>query len=329
MSRSRFTMADVDKLPEQYREQVYHQLSRQLAPEERSQGIESPPPLTKSGRGYEWSADAEAWLRKYYPKFGKLWCSKMFDVPEGVVRSKASKLGLKSGYRKAAIAAIGTNPSEESRRRRAEAQREAWPEERRQAMSVSAKERIARQGHPKGFRGRRHTPETRATMGVRSKECWDDPGHRFNSEEFRELQATQASQQQLGGQTNALRPTNARGGTRSDLGIFVRSGWEANYARYLNFLVKQGEVTGWEYEPKTFKFEKISRGVMSYTPDFRVVYPDGRVEWHEVKGWLTQRGRTALNRMSKYYPGEVVVLIDKKRYQAIARSVRSFIPRWE
>lgn len=38
--------------------------------------------------------------------------------------------------------------------------------------------------------------------------------------------------------------TNANGGFRKDLGMYFRSGWEANYARILNY-----ENKIWEYEP--------------------------------------------------------------------------------
>src|SRR4030042_269614 len=33
---------------------------------------------------------------------------------------------------------------------------------------------------------------------------------------------------------------------------YYRSRWEANYARYLEFLKVNGEINGWEHKPKTF-----------------------------------------------------------------------------
>lgn len=129
-------------------------------------------------------------------------------------------------------------------------------------------------------------------------------------------------------------PNNAfsrvKSGHRADLGIFVRSAWEANYARYLNFLIKhEQKIERWEFEPETFWFESIKRGVRSYKPDFKVFMRDGRVEYHEVKGWMYPRARTALSRMKKYHPAVVVVLIDQKRYQGIAKTVKRIIPFWE
>lgn len=124
--------------------------------------------------------------------------------------------------------------------------------------------------------------------------------------------------------------SRARGGRRADLGeVYFRSSWEANYARYLNWLVRHGKIVGWEYEVKTFVFERISRGTRAYTPDFRVVMSDGRVEWHEVKGWMDPKSRTRLDRMKRYYPNEVVVVIGKTWFQSASRNIAPMIPNWE
>jgi hypothetical protein len=74
------------------------------------------------------------------------------------------------------------------------------------------------------------------------------------------------------------------------------------YALYLNQLKLSRHILGWEYESKTFWFEKIRRGTRSYTPDFEVTFGDGRIEYHEIKGWMDARSRTKIKRMAKYYP---------------------------
>jgi len=127
-------------------------------------------------------------------------------------------------------------------------------------------------------------------------------------------------------QTQTRRGT---GGVRADIGIYVRSGWEANYARYLNFLKTAGDIIDWKFEPKTFEFEGIKRGSRFYTPDFLVTWKNGRSEYHEVKGYMDQRSATKLKRMKKYHPEVVVVLIDSKHYRGIAKSMRGLIPHWE
>jgi hypothetical protein len=83
---------------------------------------------------------------------------------------------------------------------------------------------------------------------------------------------------------------------------YYRSMWEANYARYLEYLKRHHLIMDWEYEPVTFWFESIKRGVRSYKPDFRVTDSDGAVVYHEVKGFMDTKSATKLKRMSKYYP---------------------------
>jgi len=123
----------------------------------------------------------------------------------------------------------------------------------------------------------------------------------------------------------------AKKGKRADLGgQFFRSRSEANYARYLNLLKRSGKIVGWAYEPHTFVFEGIKRGTMSYTPDFRVEYPDGRHEWHECKGWMDPQSKTRLKRMAKYYPDETIVVIPQRWFSQANRSgLSAVIPNWE
>jgi hypothetical protein len=123
--------------------------------------------------------------------------------------------------------------------------------------------------------------------------------------------------------------SRANGGTRDDLGFYVRSAWEANYARYLKWLESLGNIDHWEYEPETFEFVGIKRGNCFYTPDFKVYNSDGTVEYHEVKGWMDQNSKVKLKRMAKYYPTVKIVVIDSEQYYAIARVVRNIVPNWE
>ncbi len=121
-----------------------------------------------------------------------------------------------------------------------------------------------------------------------------------------------------------------KGGKREDLdGLYVRSSWEANWARYLNWLIDQGVVERWEYEPETFEFEGIKRGTRFYTPDFKVYFVGGKIEYHEVKGYMNAQGRTRMKRMAKYYPEIPLVLVDRPVYKAVEKDVKPFIPNWE
>jgi len=120
-----------------------------------------------------------------------------------------------------------------------------------------------------------------------------------------------------------------RGGRRADLDDrYFRSAWEANYARYLNLLVRQRGILRWEYEVDTFEFP-VKRGCRFYTPDFKVWTDATTYRYHEVKGYMDQKSATKLKRMKKYHPEQRIVLIDSKTYHAIAASVSRVIPHWE
>ena len=97
-------------------------------------------------------------------------------------------------------------------------------------------------------------------------------------------------------------------GKRKDLkDTYFRSAWEANYARYLNYFKVK-----WEYEPKTFMFEKIKKGTRSYTPDFYLPDED---RWVEIKGYFSAKDKTKIKRFKKYYPAEfekLTLVIEKK-----------------
>lgn len=118
--------------------------------------------------------------------------------------------------------------------------------------------------------------------------------------------------------------SRAKGGKRKDLdNIYFRSSWEANIARYYNYLGIK-----WEYEPKTFVFKNITRGSVSYTPDFYIPEED---KWIEVKGWMDSKSKTKLRRFKDQYPEEYskLVLIQEKEYNSIKRKLSCFIKNWE
>lgn len=93
---------------------------------------------------------------------------------------------------------------------------------------------------------------------------------------------------------------------------YFRSGFEVQWAEYLELLKGLGEIVGWLYEPRRFIFEKIKRGTNSYLPDFLVLYEEEGERmhrWHEAKGYLKQKNITQLHRMAKYYPDEKIILV--------------------
>lgn len=119
-------------------------------------------------------------------------------------------------------------------------------------------------------------------------------------------------------------------GRRADLGgRYFRSAWEANYARYLDWLAAAGQAIRWEYEPDTFTFP-VTRGTRSYTPDFKVWGWDARpFVYHEVKGYMDTPSRVKLDRMARYHPAVPVLLIDADAYHAIRKELSRSIAGWE
>lgn len=120
----------------------------------------------------------------------------------------------------------------------------------------------------------------------------------------------------------------SKSGRRTDLGNkYFRSTWEANYARYLNWLKSQGQIKDWQYETKVFTFP-VKRGTTEYRPDFLVTYEDGS-EWHEIKGHMDAKSNTRLKRMAKYYPDEKIILIDSSVYKDLEKMFKRVIENWE
>jgi len=112
-------------------------------------------------------------------------------------------------------------------------------------------------------------------------------------------------------------------------GLYVRSAWEANYARFLDWLIEHGVIVRWEYEPDRFVFDAIKRGARSYLPDFKVWASEKIFEYHEVKGWMDPKSKTRLKRMAKYYPDVRVIVIGRDEYREIENKVGALIDRWE
>jgi len=124
------------------------------------------------------------------------------------------------------------------------------------------------------------------------------------------------------------RTRRSKGGFREDIGIYVRSSWEANYCRYLNWLKDNGKIRSWGYETETFPFP-IKRGAIDYKPDFKVEYADRHIEYHEIKGWLDPTSKTKLKRMAKYYPEIKIRLVDAAAMRDLNALFKKMLAHWE
>ena len=179
--------------------------------------------------------------------------------------------------------------------------------------------------HPKGYLGHKHSEETRKKLSQASKKGWDNMTEEKMIIRNAKQRQTRIKNGTLNPMTKQKNPySRAKGGKREDLNnIYFRSSWEANMARYYNFIGVK-----WEFEPKTFIFENITRGSVSYTPDFYLPEED---KWIEVKGWMDGKSKTKLKRFAKQYPEEYkkLQLITEKEYNEIKKKVAPFIKNWE
>lgn len=205
-------------------------------------------------------------------------------------------------------------------------------ESQKQEQGKRTKRYIEENGHPRGALGITHSQETRLLLSNASKRKWESVTKKELQERWEKSLATRKA-------NGTPWPNNPGGGSyqhckrgfREDIGIYVRSAWEANWARYLNFLVanRVDRLTHWEYEPDTFWFDGIRRGVVSYMPDFKLFEKGREPYYQEVKGRMDDKSRTKLKRMAKYYPHIRVELIDEKAYKEVERKLGMVIPNWE
>jgi hypothetical protein len=203
-------------------------------------------------------------------------------------------------------------------------------EESRKAISEGQKRLIQEHGHPRRFKGHKHKPEALKKISEHHKMLWRDPNSKHNSEESKQRRSDEMMKRNA--ENKFSNPySRAKHGRREDLNNrYFRSSWEANYARYLNFLVEQKQIKEWDYECQSFWFEAIKRGVRSYKPDFKVVLNDGSHEWHEVKGWMNTKSKTSIARFRKYYPEEKLIVIDNDWFKQAKRAgLDGVIKNWE
>lgn len=93
-------------------------------------------------------------------------------------------------------------------------------------------------------------------------------------------------------------------------GYHYDSKLEASYAIQLDWLKKAGEIKKWE---RQHKIDITINGihVCNYYIDFKVYYPNGCIEYHEVKGFETDLWRIKWRLAKAMYPDHRFILIKK------------------
>ncbi len=111
--------------------------------------------------------------------------------------------------------------------------------------------------------------------------------------------------------------------------IYARSLWEANFARYLQWLQDNHKIQSWRHEPRVFYFGSIRRGCTNYKPDFYVEVSPNNGYWVEVKGYMDAQSATKIKRFRKYYPEEELRVIDGKWFAQNQPKLKLIVPNWE
>ena len=104
-------------------------------------------------------------------------------------------------------------------------------------------------------------------------------------------------------------------GYRKDLGHLVRSTWEANFARILNYLGIE-----YKYEPICFDLD-----ITNYTPDF---YLPDKDMYIEIKGRDTKEVKNKRIMVRQRY-GIKIKVIKWKRYNYFQNKYSKLILNWE
>jgi len=216
-----------------------------------------------------------------------------------------------------------------------------FSEEHRRALSSSHK------GQPNTNKGKKglfkHTEEAKRRIGEASKgnkyclgKIYSDEHKQKISEKSKGRKQTQETKEkirqanlgkirmEMRGKNNPMHthPNSYKSkfgktGFREDLGVFLKSTWEANMMRLFKYL---GLTV--QYEPESFL---LSDG-RTYRPDFYIIDND---IWIEVKGrWLKdayERFRLFCNE----YPNFSIQVIGKKEYENIKSKYKYLINNWE
>lgn len=287
----------------------------------------------------KWTKEEIDFLKLHYPQNGKMWCCQQLKRTESSVRVKAAQLGLRldpnSSFfldfqERAALSKIGKKRPDQALviKQLHEQGKLKKTDSQKKAISEMFKKWHQTNEHPKGMLGKKHTKESLQKISQASQENFKKMSEDEKYEKVKKMIETKTKNGTLAPNRHK---TTWKGGWREIGGKrkFFRSRWEANYARFLEWLKTQGKIKEWQHEPKTFWFEGIKRGCVSYLPDFWVEELDGSDSFHEVKGWMDDRSKTKIKRMAKYYPNVKLIVISSKEYKTIEDNFSSMIVEWE
>jgi len=122
------------------------------------------------------------------------------------------------------------------------------------------------------------------------------------------------------GRSHTGRTAYSAAGFRQDLGHYVRSSWEADFARVLKYLGVQ-----YQYEARRFTLLRADGATLTYAPDFLV--PESGC-FYEIKGWMDDRSAEKIRLFREQYPAETLIIIDKTQFAELQMRYGDLV-EWE
>ena len=114
--------------------------------------------------------------------------------------------------------------------------------------------------------------------------------------------------------------------------VRLDSNYEYNYAQYLDYLMKNKKITYWFRNTTRLPLSKHikcrDRVLKTYTPDFWIITNNGKLELHEVKGWMNDRSKKILSQIKRDYKNLKLIVIDKNEMLRLQNKYKTIINDW-
>ncbi len=139
----------------------------------------------------------------------------------------------------------------------------------------------------------------------------------------RAAELTEFHSRRMSGRGNHMfgrKPPHAKGGYREDIGHYVRSSWEADYARVLKLLEED-----YEYEKYSFELVLADGREVTYTPDF---YLPSRDLFVEIKGFMRYDDQLKIDAFELAHPDKHLEVISKTKFAELQMSYQDLVA-WE
>ncbi len=95
---------------------------------------------------------------------------------------------------------------------------------------------------------------------------------------------------------------------------------EAAYAIHLGYRLAAGEIARFDFQPEKLRLAKATY----YDPDFRVILPDGTIEFHEVKGHWEDDARVKIKVAAEVQPYKFIAVTPIPKSKGGGWSVEDF-----